>query len=130
MRGLIFGYFLILSGCASITGSKNQAINITSSCDLTPMSGANCTLANDSGVWFTKTPAALFIRKSTGDLIVTCKKDDMQSSITYKSAATPGMWGNILAGGVIGAAVDAGSGAGFDYPNPININFEKCPFSK
>ena len=126
MRCLILAYLVILTGCASITGSKNQAINITTTCDLTPMSGANCSLTNDSGVWYTKTPAALFIRKSTGDLIVSCKKDEMLSSVTYKSSAATGMWGNILAGGVVGAAVDAGTGAGFDYPNPININFDQC----
>jgi hypothetical protein len=130
MKQVTLIFILVLSGCASITGSKNQAINITTTCDLSPMSGANCSLTNDSGIWYTKTPAALFIRKSTGDLVVTCKKDDMQASFTYKSVATTGMWGNILAGGVIGAAVDSGSGAGFDYPNPMNINFEKCPVAK
>jgi hypothetical protein len=125
---LIFLCFLY--GCASISGSKNQAININTTCEGTPISGASCSLTNDSGSWFTKTPAAIFIRKSGGDLVVVCKKDQLQAATTFKSSTATGMWGNILAGGIIGAAIDAGTGAGYDYPNPMNINFENCLISK
>ena len=121
---------ILLSSCASISGSKNQAINLTTTCENTPLNGANCSMTNDSGSWFTKTPAAIFIRRSGGDLIVVCKKDQMQAVANFKSSSSTGMWGNLLAGGVIGAAVDAGTGAGFDYPNPMNINFERCPVSQ
>jgi hypothetical protein len=120
----------LISGCASISGSKNQAINLTTTCENSPMNGANCSLTNDSGTWYAKTPAAIFIHKSTGDLSVSCKKDDQRAVATYKSSASSGMWGNILAGGLIGAAVDAGTGAGYDYPNPMNVNFESCPINK
>ena len=130
MRQFILISSLFISGCASITSSKNQAINLTTTCDGTPISGANCSLTNDSGTWFTKTPSALFIRKSTGDLVVNCKLDNQQAVGTFKSSSSSSMWGNILLGGAIGAAVDAGTGTGFDYPNPININFEQCPFKK
>jgi hypothetical protein len=130
MKILCLSLIFILSSCASISGSKNQAINLQTTCDGSPISGATCSLTNDSGVWFTKTPAAIFIRRSGGDLVVVCKKDELQAAATFKSSSSSGMWGNILAGGIIGAAVDAGSGAGFDYPNPININFDRCPTPK
>lgn len=130
MKFFYFSWLLILSGCASISGSKNQAINLQTTCDGTPIGGATCSLTNDSGVWFTKTPAAIFIRRSGGDLVVVCKKDELQAAATFKSSASTGMWGNVLAGGLVGAAVDAGSGAGYDYPNPMNINFNNCPISK
>jgi hypothetical protein len=31
------------------------------------------------------------------------------------------MFGNILAGGIIGGAIDAGTGAGYDYPTTITV---------
>jgi hypothetical protein len=130
MKILFLSLAFILSSCASISGSKNQAINLQTTCDGTPISGATCSLTNDAGVWYAKTPAAIFIRRSGGDLVVMCKKEDLQAVATYKSTTSSGMWGNILAGGLIGAAIDAGSGAGYDYPNPMNINFNSCPISK
>ena len=130
MKILYLFLVFILCSCASISGSKNQAINLQTTCDGTPISGAICSLTNDSGVWYTKTPAAIFIRRSGGDLVVTCKKEELQAVATFKSTTSSSMWGNVLAGGLIGAAVDAGSGAGYDYPNPMNINFNNCPISK
>ncbi len=130
MKILGLSLFLLLCGCASISGSRNQAINLHTSCEGTPISGASCSITNDSGTWYTKTPAAIFIRRSGGDLVVICKKDQLQASATFRSSSSSGMWGNVLAGGLIGAAVDAGTGAGFDYPNPMNINFDSCPVSK
>jgi uncharacterized protein YcfJ len=130
--GILIGILglLVLASCASISGSKNQAINLNTSCEGTPMNGANCSITNDSGSWYAKTPAAIFIRRSGGDLIVVCKKDQLQAVANFRSSSSTGMWGNALAGGLIGAAVDAGTGAGYDYPNPMNINFERCPSSQ
>jgi hypothetical protein len=130
MKIFCLSLLFLLCGCASISGSRNQAISLHTSCEGTPMSGANCSITNDSGSWYTKTPAAVFIRRSGGDLVVICKKDQLQASATFRSSSSSGMWGNVLAGGLIGAAVDAGTGAGFDYPSPMNINFDSCPTPK
>lgn len=42
----------------------------------------------------------------------------------FESSAEGGVWGNIIAGGVIGYAIDAGRGAGFEYPQLMTIVFE------
>ena len=64
------------------------------------------------------------VHKSYGDLVVECKKDNLlPAGGTFQSSSNGGVWGNILAGGVIGYAVDAGSGAGFDYPTQLLVNF-------
>ena len=41
--------FLTLTGCASITGSKNQPIAITAICEAEQVQAANCTVTNDKG---------------------------------------------------------------------------------
>jgi hypothetical protein len=121
----------LATGCASITGSKNQPISITAVCEAEQVQGANCTVTNDKGVIYVSTPGTAFVNKSTSDLTVSCTKDKVQSNpAIVKSSSNSSIWGNILLGGPIGAAVDAGTGAGFDYPNAVNVTFNSPCFSK
>ncbi len=114
----------LLSGCASITTGKNQLLSVQTACDNKPLTGANCSLTNSKGQWFVETPGSVVIHKAYGDLIVECKKDDLKpAGGTFQSSSNGSVWGNILAGGVIGYVVDAGSGAGFDYPTQLLVNF-------
>ena len=110
-----------LGGCASITNSKNQPISVVAVCDGNAINGASCTLSNDKGAWFTPTPGSLMVQKSSGDMVVSCRKDQATGSITFPSRANASVWGNILVGGIIGYAIDAGSGSGFDYPTNVTV---------
>jgi hypothetical protein len=66
------------------------------------------------------------IQKAYGDLSVSCKKEDSHVGATiFKSSAEGATWGNIVAGGIIGYAVDAGTGAGFSYPPTLNVEMIK-----
>ena len=49
---LLILLFLSISGCASITGSKNQPLSVTATLEGKPVVGANCELLNDKGKWF------------------------------------------------------------------------------
>lgn len=113
---------LALSACASITSSKHQPVSVVALYEGEQIDEASCTLINDKGTWYTKTPGTIMIQKSYGDLSITCKKKGYQTGITnVASSSNGGVWGNILAGGVIGYAVDASSGAGFDYPTGLHV---------
>lgn len=119
------GMLILLPGCASITGSKTQPVSVNATCEGTIVQGASCSLVNDKGVFYVFTPGTAVIQKSTADLSVSCKKEEKNSNPTIvKSSSNGGIWGNILLGGPIGAAVDAGTGAGFDYPGTINVAFD------
>lgn len=61
------------------------------------------------------------VHKSTGDLIIDCKKGSMAGNSTLISKSNGAVWGNILLGGGIGYLVDRNTGAGFDYPNTTTI---------
>ena len=111
-----------LTGCASITGSRNQPVSVTCTSEGKPVSNANCTLMNDKGQWFVTAPGTVMIQKAYGDLAITCKKDEFAGTGSFKSASEGAVWGNLIAGGLIGYAVDAGSGAGFSYPQTMNVN--------
>jgi len=127
----IFLYLMLLmsimvTGCASITGSRNQPISVTTTHEGKPVPGAYCTLVNDKGTWYVNTPGSVMILKAYGDLSATCKKEETHAgSATFQSANEGAVWGNIIAGGLIGYAVDAGTGAGFSYPPTLNIEMIK-----
>ena len=120
---LVVALAVSMTGCASITDSKNQPLSVTTTTDGKPITGANCKLSNDKGEWYTSTPGSVVIQKSYSDLSVSCKKDPKYSGAKVFSSSHEGaVWGNLLTGGIIGYAVDASSGAGFAYPPQLNIN--------
>lgn len=113
---------LTLTSCASITNSKMQPVSVSSLYKGQSIDGAQCSLVNDKGTWYVNSPGSVVIQKSYGDLAVTCKKNKVPTGIiTVSSGHNGSVWGNVLAGGLIGYAVDASSGAGFDYPSTINV---------
>ena len=86
------------------------------------MAGANCKLMNDKGAWFIDTPGSTTIRRSYEDLGVRCEKESHEPGTALVKSATKGMaYGNLLFGGVIGAGVDIGTGAAFDYPPLVTV---------
>ena len=123
---LLAAPLLLQIGCASITGSRNQPISGTTTHEGKPIVGAYCTLVNDKGTWYVNTPGSVVILKAYGDMSATCKKEESHAgAATFQSANEGSVWGNVLAGGLIGYAVDAGTGAGFSYPPTLNIEMIK-----
>ncbi|WP_244436298.1 hypothetical protein [Herbaspirillum frisingense] len=112
---------LLLGGCASITGTQTQPISVIANQGSQIISGASCTLSNDVGKWYVKTPGSVAIKKSTGDLLVECAKDGVSGQQNVVSRANTNVWGNLLLGGPIGYVVDRSSGAGFDYPDSVTV---------
>lgn len=117
----VLGAMLALTGCASIVGEKVQPLTIKTLQGDKEVAGINCTLANDAGNWSVTSPGSVAVHKSTGDLAIDCKKDELAGNMAVVSRANGAVWGNILAGGVIGYVVDRQTGAGFDYPTNVTI---------
>lgn len=113
---------LAVSGCASIVTGSDQSMSVQTA----PVSGAECKLTNDKGSWFVpSTPGSVTVHRAYGPLTVECKKDGYAGLMKADSATKGMMAGNILFGGPIGAAVDAGTGAGYDYPAVITVPMKK-----
>lgn len=112
----------ILSGCASIAGSSNQPISVQAMKSGAQVSGATCELTNDKGSWYVTTPGSVTVHKAFGDMSIKCQKESIDPALTTaKSSANGLVFGNILFGGLIGLAVDMGTGAGYDYPNVVTV---------
>jgi hypothetical protein len=112
---------LFLTNCASITTGTNQSLSVETG----STEGAKCTLTNNKGTWYVeRTPGTVIVHRSFGDLQITCSKDGKTKTLKVESKTKGMMYGNIIlgAGVVIGAAVDAGNGSGYDYPSLINVS--------
>jgi len=113
---------LSLTGCASIVGGSSQVVSVETRKGPDVLSGAACKLTNNKGTWFLTTPGTVTVHRAYDDLSIKCEKDGSEPGITTVKSSTKGMaFGNILFGGVIGVAVDAGTGAAYDYPALITV---------
>lgn len=116
-----------LTACASITQDKNQPVKvetITASGD--KVEDAKCLLKNDRGEFHTETPKTVLVRKSAGDLIITCQSPNHPSAegkLVSRTGAA--VFGNIIFGGVIGGVLDTASGVAFNYPEWVQLVFGK-----
>lgn len=108
-----------LQGCASIVSGQTQVVSV----DTPGCAGASCELSNDKGKWFVPiTPGTVTIGRSYNNLQINCSMDGATSSPTSAASTTKGIaYGNILLGGLIGAGVDVGTGAAYEYPQVITV---------
>lgn len=112
-----------LSGCATITRGSHQAFTVES----TP---AGAQVTTSLGLSCNATPCTFPRVERDSEFSVTVSKQGYQTwtgAVTHQTAGAgaAGMAGNILLGGIIGAAVDANSGAMRDLvPNPLRVTLE------
>ncbi len=123
-NSIILAFFALFftANCASIVGGTSQTLAVHS----TPVDGAVCELKNGDGAWQVgTTPASVTVNRAYSDMEVSCQKEEL-SGVTKVASATKGlMFGNVVFGGVIGVVVDASTGAGYDYPEQIEVPLSK-----
>jgi hypothetical protein len=111
-----------LTGCASIVSGTSQVVSVETLHSSGNVAGATCKLENDKGVYYVTTPGTVTVHRAYGDMNVKCEKAGFDPGLaTVKSSTKAMMAGNILFGGVIGAGVDAASGAAYDYPTLFQV---------
>ncbi len=75
-----------------------------------------------------KAPGSTLVNKTKHDIWIVCVKQGYQQA-TYlnHSGIAPGTFGNIVAGGGIGWAIDSASGADNKYDSPVNLSLVPAP---
>ncbi len=117
----IMALVVSLGGCATIINGTEQPVAVHSN----PI-GAQCALTREGATIANvkSTPESVIVPKSLSDVLVSCEKPGVgKATALLKSTINPIVAGNIVAGGLIGGAVDAASGAMNDYPKSITVNF-------
>lgn len=118
---------LLLQGCASIVSGTTQLVSV----DTPGCPAASCELTNEKGRWYVSTtPATTSVSRAYGPLNVVCKQNEITSNATFQSATKAMAFGNIIFGGVIGAGIDIGSGAAYDYPVSISLPMNCAPVTQ
>ncbi len=119
LRALVLALSIItMTGCTTVTRGTKDVLVIESN-----PPGADVELSNGLRG---KTPTSFELPRKHA-LVVTISKEGYETvtvNVTPKvvGAGGAGMAGNVLVGGLIGAAVDAGTGAMKDlFPNPIQV---------
>lgn len=111
--------FLGLSGCSLILSGRSQTVTVE-----TNPPGARCKLERDNRVvgQIEQTPGAVHVQKTKDDIRLTCSKQGYQESTAFLESGTEGAtFGNIVAGGLVGWAVDSATGADNKYQEVITV---------
>ncbi len=100
----------------------NQPISITTYDKSTLVRDAYCTISNDENTWYVNSPGSVTVTRSAEALTVHCDKEGFDPGlVTVESSVKAMAFGNLIFGGIVGAAIDAGTGAAFDYPASIRV---------
>ena len=107
---------IVLSvGCATVTKGTSQTLTLT-----TEPPGARCTLTRAGAILAViNTPGSLKVKKDDDHVSVSCELATYKNiSGVFESKYDNTIVGNVILGGVVGAMIDAGSGATYEYVNP------------
>ena len=116
----------LLSGCASLLEEDTQEVNVRFMCAEKHLV-ATCDLKNDKGRWRLSTPGKASVINDTSLLEISCKAPFIPSfTVSVMPMPSMGMLGNLLFGGVVGAAVDVYNNSGMKYPENIDISNPNC----
>jgi hypothetical protein len=122
----VAGLALALAGCATVMAGTSQDIRVVSD-----PPGAECRIARDGvAIAVVTTPGTANVPRSKRDLVATCSsKSGLPDVITsIPSVFNGGTVGNVIAGGLIGVAVDAASGANNSYQETTFVVFAPASF--
>jgi len=123
--GAMLGALLLAGGCASVTHGTTQSVRVdTATASGEAVADAECQMTNDKGSALTRSGQPTLVRRSGGNLIIQCTAEGQApASGQATSRVNAGMVGNIMVGGIIGAAIDSGTGAGYNYPTWMRLVF-------
>lgn len=120
---LVLAAPLLLGGCATLSDSPQQQLELHAVLDYQEVGGVGCVLSNDMGRWFVVLPGRVTVSRSTRPLAVSCKKEGMgvaQESVGSR-ADTGSLIGNVVLTAGLGQLVDRHSGAGYAYPAHMTV---------
>lgn len=121
---ILLAILMMLTGCASLTMDRQQPLTLHTSLEDTEVTGIECAVHNDEGVWSLTSPASVTIHKSAEDLVVDCKNDHVSGNASVSSTVNAAYASNFLFLFGIGYIVDRYTGAGFDYPATVVVELK------
>jgi hypothetical protein len=108
-----------LSACASVIDTPNQQLRI-----MTPgAEKARCVVATQFARYIAYPPKDVFIRRMQEPLTIICQAPgNREKTVVVYARLNKSAVGNVITGGVT-AAYDHASGALYEYPSPVIVDF-------
>ena len=125
MRFLLCIFSLLLAGCATLTGTPTQSVNIqvVDAMDR-PVPGMRCHASNGSADYFGDSPMHdLKVRRSASDLLIECHRGSLiaRGTAVSRGSVVDGAVKALLPGGTAMLAVDHISGYRYAYPDWVRL---------
>lgn len=113
----------LLGGCATISDSPVQQLELHAVLDHREIGGVGCILSNDSGRWYVIAPGRVTVTRSAQPLSVSCKKEGtaVAAEVVQARLDTANLIGNVVISAGLGYFVDRQSGAGYGYPAVLTV---------
>ncbi len=126
---ILAGLLAALGGCATLTESSQQLVELHTIAANREVAGVGCVLANDAGRWFVVAPGRVTIERSSDPLRVECAREGQGSATELVESRfdTGKLIGNVVVTGGLGYLVDHHSGAGFAYPATLTVIMHAPP---
>ena len=113
----------LLGGCATMSDSPMQQLEVRTVLDYREIGGVGCILSNDAGRWYVIAPGRVTVTRNAGPLSISCKKGGVATAAETVQARldTGNLVGNLITTAGIGHYVDRYSGAGYNYPGTLTV---------
>jgi len=112
------------AGCATLTNKSAHHISVVSDVP------ADCVLTDSLGPRRFQAPGIVYAEPKHGPVNLRCETDGYKPfSTTVDTELNDMVLGNILLGGLIGLAIDAGQGNTKRYPDEVHIFMEPAAFA-
>jgi len=111
-RAMVCSAALLVSACASVVSDNDSTTFIQTDPDK-----AKCELHGHNYRQTLETPNSILLPANAAPITVACTADGYKTATKKLDTKIDGwIFGNIILGGVVGAAIDLARGAGFKYP--------------
>lgn len=123
LRPLVWSVLALLGGCATMSDSPTQQLEVHAILDYREIGGVGCILSNDAGRWYVIAPGRVTVTRNKGPLSISCKKQGVAIAAERVEAQlnTGNLVGNLITTAGIGHYVDRYSGAGYGYPATLTV---------
>ena len=122
-RPLVLFALALLGGCATMSDSPTQQLEVRTVLDYREIGAVGCILSNDAGRWYVIAPGRVTVTRNKGPLASSCKKQGVAIAAERVEAQlnTSNLVGNLVTTAGIGHYVDRYSGAGYGYPSTLTV---------
>lgn len=114
LLGAVIASAVLMSGCASVTSSEEQSINVTTSNN----KPAEVTV-DDKTI---TAPGMVVVLRDGKNKVVSTTTEGCEKTTPIDKKITPVFWGNIVVGGVLGSTTDGVTGKMWDYEESVEVS--------